>query len=196
MPKIVDHVERRAEAVEVLLDLIAEEGVAAVSSRTLARRMGMSNGALWRYFRNKDELLTLAYRSIVEETNRRAATALRGRRGLTAVWALVHELLPLEPASQREARVVVGFWGASVVTANVGGAGWQDLTDWEGGLLAMLRQAVDDGELVASAPVELLATLIVSYSVNAQIHYVIRGSEATDSMVPTLEALVGAFRAG
>lgn len=193
MPKIVDHAERRAEVVEVLLDLIAQEGYAAVSSRSLAKRLGVSNGALWRYFRDKEELLEAAYRAVVEQTNARAQELLSGLRGLAAVRVLIDALLPLTPISQREARVVVSFWGACVATTPIPGSGRAELLDWERSLSGMLQQAVADGELDEDAPIQLMTTMLLSYTVNAQLEFVFQGAEATRGMAATVERFLLRF---
>lgn len=193
MPKIVDHAERRAEVVEGLLDLIAREGYSAVTSRSLARHLGVSNGTLWRYFRDKEELLESAYRAVVEQTNARADGALEGLRGLAAVRALMDALLPLTPVSQREARVVVSFWGAAVAAVPAPGSTRAELIDWEARLQAMLEQAVADGELVPDAPVALITTMLLSYTVNAQIELVFKGEPATLGMADAIDRILAQF---
>lgn len=48
----------RAEAIRLALEQLAEHGASALSVNAIARQMGMSGPALYRYFASRDELLT------------------------------------------------------------------------------------------------------------------------------------------
>lgn len=49
--------ERRAEAVEAVVALAAEQNPGDITTSAIARRMGLTQGALFRHFPNKDALL-------------------------------------------------------------------------------------------------------------------------------------------
>ncbi|MFI7675484.1 TetR/AcrR family transcriptional regulator [Actinophytocola sp. NPDC049390] len=70
----------RAEVKEHAWAQIAEAGASAISLNAIAKTMGMSGPALYRYFANRDELITDlvsdAYRQLVDAS--RAAVAERG----------------------------------------------------------------------------------------------------------------------
>ena len=99
----------RAEMRTAILDAarreLAEGGAAGLSLRAVAREMGMASSALYRYFENRDALLTAliidAYDSLGEAVEAAEATASRddllGRwlRIATSVraWALEHPTL-------------------------------------------------------------------------------------------------------
>lgn len=196
MPKVVDHDQRRVEVVDALLDFIAHEGYAAVTSRSFARHLGVSNGTLWRYFSDKDDLLTTAYKAVVDQTNQRAEDATSGLRGLAAVDALLSVLLPLDDVAKREARVVVSFWGAMVSEANASdGRPRAELTDWQHRLEAMLDEGVRLGELRPDTPVSLVASMLISYTISAQLEYLFAGDEGAEVMATTVREIVGIFRA-
>ena len=57
MVKIVDHEEKRRTIVEVTAHIIANEGMAAVTTRRIASETGCSLGILSHYFANKDEIV-------------------------------------------------------------------------------------------------------------------------------------------
>lgn len=48
---------RQAELIDAALHIIATEGIAALSTRSLAERVGLSSGALFRHFASLDALL-------------------------------------------------------------------------------------------------------------------------------------------
>lgn len=84
----------RAEIKEHAWDQIAEAGASALSLNAIAKRMGMSGPALYRYFAGRDELITElirdAYRSLAD-TFRTAAESGADATGLAHAlrrWAL------------------------------------------------------------------------------------------------------------
>ncbi|GAA3363069.1 TetR/AcrR family transcriptional regulator [Saccharopolyspora gregorii] len=81
--------QTRAEAKQVALEQLAESGPAGISVNAIAKRMGITGPALYRYFENRDALLSAlivdAYRDVAEavegaaERHRRKAPARRVR---------------------------------------------------------------------------------------------------------------------
>lgn len=49
--------ERQKEIKQAILNIIAEEGLQALSTRNLARKVGISEGALFRHFRRKRDMM-------------------------------------------------------------------------------------------------------------------------------------------
>jgi AcrR family transcriptional regulator len=113
---------------------VAAGGPGAVSLNAIAKAMGMSPGALYRYFDNRDDLLAElvvdAYNDLADQLERAAATAGRRSRLRTIAhayraWALAapnsyrlifettsgsgHDLAPerIVPASQRSMNVIL-----------------------------------------------------------------------------------------
>jgi len=52
--------ERRAATVEAVVDLAAEQNPADITTTAIAERMGLTQGALFRHFPNKDAILEAA----------------------------------------------------------------------------------------------------------------------------------------
>ena len=110
MPKIVDHAARRTEIIEAVWSLIVRKGFLAVTMRELAAEAGYANGALARYFPDKESVLRAAFQRAFDATNERARAAIGDQGGLTAFRLLCLEIMPLDAARLAEARVVIGFW--------------------------------------------------------------------------------------
>ena len=81
MPKLVDHVQRRAEIISANLQIIARDGLAGATMRAWPRELGVANGAVGHYFKNQDELLQATYEEVFARTNARAAVQTKGRHG-------------------------------------------------------------------------------------------------------------------
>ncbi len=59
--------EKRTEIVHAALELIAEQGFHAAPMAMIASRAGVGAGTIYRYFANKDVLITELYRDIEEK---------------------------------------------------------------------------------------------------------------------------------
>lgn len=83
----------RAEIKQHAWEQIATAGVSALSLNAVAKRMGMSGPALYRYFAGRDELITAlirdAYRSLADavRTAFDAGADLSGLAGVIGEWA-------------------------------------------------------------------------------------------------------------
>ncbi|RAG87576.1 TetR/AcrR family transcriptional regulator [Streptacidiphilus pinicola] len=84
----------RAEIKRHAWEQIAAAGASALSLNAIAKQMGLSGPALYRYFANRDELITElirdAYQSLADTFRARAeaGTSLRGLADTLRVWAL------------------------------------------------------------------------------------------------------------
>jgi AcrR family transcriptional regulator len=194
MPKVVDHVQRRAEIVDALLDLIAKEGMAAATSRSLASHLGVSNGALWRYFKDKDDLLRATYQTVLDKSNHRVIEAIAGRSGTEAVLAMIETFFPQTPELQDEAKVVLAFWGVAAMNTVQARHGNPEMLQWSDEFTVLLNQAVAAGELRPDTPTEALGNILMSVGTNAQVEYVFRGDDGAGRM-GEVRQLLAAFRA-
>jgi AcrR family transcriptional regulator len=114
MPKLVDVDARRAELLEAVWRIIPRAGIAAATTRAIAREANVSNGVLSHYFPDKDSLLIEALRTAYSRAQGRMREVTRGLVGLDAVRAIMLEALPLDETRLVEAQVGVSFWGLSL----------------------------------------------------------------------------------
>src|ERR1700675_3836940 len=79
----------RARIEAAALRLFVEQGVDATGIRDIAAAVGLSDGALYRHYRSKDELVWRLFREgfegLAAELGRLAATERRGRRRVAAM---------------------------------------------------------------------------------------------------------------
>lgn len=131
MPKLVDHEERRQEIARAAWRLMARDGVAAVSVRTVAAEAGLSTGALRHYFADQSGLLLFTAQHSIERIARRMAAALaaalaaRGRPPIEVVQAVLEQLLPLDEEREIETAVYFGLIDLTRLSP-----GHQDLRGW------------------------------------------------------------------
>jgi AcrR family transcriptional regulator len=109
MPKTVDREEQRRQIGAALLQLVAERGLDEVSVRTVAAATSRSPGAVQKYFRTKEEMLTFAAELAGERIERRMAevnTALPLRQALRD---LILTTLPVDAERRAEATAQLAF---------------------------------------------------------------------------------------
>lgn len=109
MPKIVDHVERRRELGGAVQRVIARDGVAEVSIRTVAAESGWSSGALRHYFATRDELLAFACEQVIEQVTARIAAMPTDGPLLDVSRRILLETMPADPERHTEAAIAFGF---------------------------------------------------------------------------------------
>lgn len=106
MPKIVDHDRRKRQIAEAACAIIAAEGIGQATVRNIARRAGMSLGAVRHYFPTQAELFAYTMNLVKERVNARvAAIANQALPPREKVVRLLLELIPHDPDTSLEMEV-------------------------------------------------------------------------------------------
>lgn len=71
--------ERRAETVETVVELAAEQNPSEITTAAIAKRMGLTQGALFRHFPNKDAILGAVMEWVAERLMARIETAVHAK---------------------------------------------------------------------------------------------------------------------
>jgi AcrR family transcriptional regulator len=82
------HEDTRARVLQAALELFAERGFAATSTRELSERLGFTKAALYYYFRTKDDLLAALIQPVLDQL-----TALISQTPIRASAAARREVL-------------------------------------------------------------------------------------------------------
>lgn len=174
MPKLVNHEVRRKELLDAVWRIIARAGIAAATTREIAREAGVSNGVLAHYFADKDELLTAALRTSYKQYYDRMSERTQGLVGLDAARVIVLEALPLDAERLLEAQIGVSFWGLALGSDRLIEA---QRTEWERFwevLSYRIAEARKIGQLVADVdPDEVtheLVAIVEGLSVEAVLY--------------------------
>ncbi|MGW4940795.1 TetR/AcrR family transcriptional regulator [Actinoplanes sp. NPDC004185] len=109
MPKVVDHTERRRELAEAVWRVIARDGVAEVSIRTVAAESGWSSGALRHYFATRDELLAFACELVIARASDRIRRLDPPGTRREQVGAVLAQTMPLDAERHTEASIMFAF---------------------------------------------------------------------------------------
>lgn len=106
----VDHEARRATLSHAVVELVAKDGLEAVSVRRVAAAAGVSIGTVQHYFPTKDAMLLHAHELVNAEVSARAeAAAGNAPSPRNALRAIILAVLPTDEESARIVRVFTAF---------------------------------------------------------------------------------------
>lgn len=92
-PKLVE--ERRGQIVRAAVKLFSEDGYYTTTIQQIAKQAGVSTGLIYQYFRDKDDILFLSLKMVLDSYENEIPTQLTGvehpvERLCVAVWAYCH----------------------------------------------------------------------------------------------------------
>jgi AcrR family transcriptional regulator len=191
VPRVVDHDSRRQEIIAAVWSLISQKGFQGVTMRELATEAGYANGALARYFPDKEAVLRAAFTRAFEATNVRARAAIGTRGGLVALRLLCLEIMPLDDVRLREARVVIGFWDHAAGDPQLVEFFDSAMGEWRGQIGRYLRQAE------VAAPHEVVIDTVLAWAMGLQINALFSPRRTTpDRQIAMLDALLATIAHG
>lgn len=149
MPKIVDHDERRLALARAAVDAVAKAGLDGVKLADIARAAGVTTGALAHYFPDKDAVLAAALEEICARLTARIEAS-----GPGLGFEDFAEALPLTPASQKDWRVWLAYWGRAPFSENLRAIHQQYYLD--------IETALSEGFLQRSVTPRVIASAIIA----------------------------------
>lgn len=179
----------RAKLIRAARWLFARRGYAAVGTEEIVRRAGVTRGALYHQFTDKEELFLAVYEQVEQELTQRVDGSLGEvtspfdamRAGMRAF---------LEECRAPEVQRIVLIDGPSVL----GWERWREVAERNGlGLIeAVVTAAIEAGEIVALDAGPLAHLLMGALDEAALL--VVRDPASTDSVAATLEGLLDGLR--
>ncbi|MFI7465157.1 TetR/AcrR family transcriptional regulator [Nonomuraea sp. NPDC049646] len=151
MPKQVDHRERREAIARALWRVVAQHGVAHLTTRVVAQEAGISLGQLQHYFASRAAMLSFAMDLASEQTS------LRVERGLARLGDRPHprdvlrltlaEMLPLHADARATSRMSAAYVLEALHDEAVHEQARRGLLQGRALVERLVRQAIDDGHL-------------------------------------------------
>lgn len=114
MPRYVDHEQRRRDVTEIAAQLVASEGLPALTARRVAEAAGQSTTVVSHYFADMTELLHETYSLAVDRSRARVESVLTGDP--TDIVGLAEALLPLDATRRADWRVWLSFWAEALAS--------------------------------------------------------------------------------
>jgi AcrR family transcriptional regulator len=192
MPKVVDRDAQRRAIGAALLAVVAERGLEEVSVRTVAAQAGRSPGAVQKYFRTKEEMLSLALDMAGEKTEQRMRAVDRSGPPRQVLRRLVVATLPLDAERRAEGLVWDAFAAVAAhhppfadVLREIDRAVHADLVRW-------LEAGRADGTIILRGETQPVADAVMAVSdgIAARLLY---HPEAADGLLAALDATLAAL---
>jgi AcrR family transcriptional regulator len=166
--------ERREEIVRATLAILAEEGLHAWTTSTLADRVGVSEATLFKHFDSKDAILSAALQHQAEELRGR----IEGYRPEGSAWervtGLAREVLSYLEETEGGPLVILLGQAARIRPA------MREEVERTGGLFrGRLVQFLTGGEGVPARRAEVLADLVVATVQSSCLRWSVRGQEGS-----------------
>jgi len=179
----------RAKLIRAARALFARKGYAGVGTEEIARRAGVTRGALYHQFPAKEDLFLAVYEQVERDLTERVAGMLGDVASpFAAMRAGIRAFL--EACRTPQVQRIVLIDGPAVL----GWERWREVAERNGlGLIeAAIRAAIDAGE-IAPLAVEPLAHLLMGALDEAAL-LVVRDPDATDAVAATFERLLDGLR--
>lgn len=112
MPKRVNHEDRRQLLALTVAQLISEQGLQAVTVRSVSAAAGFSTKLVTVYFPDMRSLLLYSYEEAARRSGLRFQEAID--RDPNDLRGAVSALLPMTPDSRRDWQVWFAFWGMAI----------------------------------------------------------------------------------
>ncbi|MEM1142924.1 MAG: TetR family transcriptional regulator C-terminal domain-containing protein [Pseudomonadota bacterium] len=190
MPKIVDHDQRRAEIVRIIIKVIAEDGLNNATVRTISRRGGFSSGVISHYFTNKDEMIRFAFDAVADSAAMRTEKRLVAEKGIGRVRAIIEEHVPVGK-NRDEAAVAIAFWEMAIHDQALRKVFRAKYDRWRGFLrreLQNLLNGVDDEEIERRVDLAVSASdgLMVRLAIDGRRSLLEDRGQAINFLISTL----------
>jgi AcrR family transcriptional regulator len=173
MPKITE--ERREARRQQILDAaracVLEHGLEAASMEMIIARSGLSTGAVYRYFKGKDELIGAAFAAATREIGEAVAPVLAGPKSsppsqlaekLLAAWVSYSQAGVGAAADLDRMPVALHGWSYAQTDPELKAALQAGLRGFREACLPFIKQWQADGLVAGSAEPDAVAQLLLS----------------------------------
>ena len=163
MPKVVDHVQRRADLAEAVWRLVSREGLDALTMRRVAAEAGWSTGALVHYFAGKEELLLFAFQTTADRVGGRIVKAAKKVEDPSELLRVqLVEGLPIDAERRAEVRVWFAFLGLALTRPSLAAAGRDAYRVWRRRIAKTIERGQREGSFRAGIDPEREAAELVA----------------------------------
>jgi AcrR family transcriptional regulator len=196
VPKIVDHDQRRRELAAAVWQVIARDGVEAISIRSVATASGWSSGALRHYFATRAELLAFACEQVIEQVTERISTMLRTSDPVPAVRSILLETMPIDDTRRTEDSIAFAFLALGLGDPVLARVQRRHFTSMYELCLRLVRDLADRDALAATGQdVEALARRMHAVVDGLTVHG-LAGHLTSDEMVAQLDSYLSDLTGG
>ncbi len=165
MARVTDLEATKTRLVQAAWTVIATEGIEAATLRRVATQAGCTTGLITHYFEDKNELVTVAYRRVLDMMIKDAAEAIASASGIAEqLRAAIEAIEPVRAGTREFTIVLMNFWAAAAVNPEFARHCRDDYRRWRRLIERVIRVGVAQGELRADTDVRALDDLLTLVS--------------------------------
>jgi AcrR family transcriptional regulator len=205
MPRISeeDRLARRQQILDAARVCVLEHGLEAVSMEMIIGRSGLSTGAVYRYFKGKDEILSAAITEASEEISAAVApVVVDPKPGSPSEW--LERLLVAQIGYSRSGvgaavdvdrmLVAVHGWSYAQTDPQLKATVEASIKAFRSLCVPVVKQWQADGEVDAGADPDVVAQLIVSICLGFVAQHTLVGDASVKAHADALAALASSQR--
>lgn len=187
--------DRRRQIIGAVASCVSEEGMAAVTLRNIARRIGATTGMLTHYYENRTALLKDASTAADHTFRARIAERAEAQPGFGWLCAFFEEsFAPTNPEALPWA-FWLEYWASAERDANLGRHSISRLDALRRDVEHCLQTCVDDGTFRSDLDVPVAAQTIVAFMHGLGVELAIRHTAIDTCSRAAFRALLDGFRA-
>lgn len=165
MPKITDAEETKVRIVKATWEIIATEGIQAATLRRVASQIRCSTGLITHYFADKDELVTHAYRLVLDKMIEAATERITCEHDIERRLIAAIEAIEPSDAQMKEFTIVMmNFWAQAAFNPAFAEQCRLDYKRWREMIAETICQAIEARELRPDADVRMLTNIVTLLS--------------------------------
>ncbi len=165
MAKVTDPEAVRARLVEAAWRVIATEGIEAATLRRVAIEADCTTGLITHYFADKAELVTVAYRRVLDSMLADAERAILRTSGIVEkLVAAVEAVEPVRASARHFTVVLINFWAAAAVDPTFAAHCRNDYARWRDMIRRVAAEGVASGELRPDTDLRVLVDTLTLVS--------------------------------
>lgn len=188
-----DYDRRRSEIADAVLEVVAEEGLSAVSQSAVAARAGVSPGRVQHYFPARHELIEAAFDRANDLSSARIAARAGAQAGpRESLTAVLTELIPYDAPTRTHMRIRQSFTALALSDEAIAARMRRDYERFHGQLADLLRRDREDGNLPATVDPGREAVALAALA-EGLAYYVLIGRESPDAARDRVHAAIAAL---
>jgi TetR/AcrR family transcriptional regulator, transcriptional repressor of bet genes len=165
MPKVVDVEATKMRIVRATWAIITKKGIQSVSMRRVASAAGCTTGLITHHFSDKDELVTHAYKVVLDRMIADATFRVTQESSVREkLLAAVEAIEPSAPEMKEFTIVLINFWAQAAFNDTFAARCRHDYKRWRRLIARTIRHGIDAGELRTNTDVRALTDTITLLS--------------------------------
>ena len=173
MPKVSEEYleARRAEILDAAQAVIARRGVQGTTLSQIRSEAGVSSGALYHYFKSKDDIITgIRERSLAsdEAVYSEAEISTTAKQALTELVEL-GMALNHGSANNVDARLAVMLWAEALINEHILDSQMRLMDLWWDTIDKLVARAVEEGDLNPEVDAEALSAVLAALGLGATV---------------------------